>query len=85
MPFQVDFDERYSAADCEGAIGIVYDAAFKAEVGLCGPFAWDHPAFTCGDADGELGANRTEYCDRAVAAASNQDNPEGLFAVYSKL
>ena len=40
--------------DYERAINIVHDAALKAGVKLCGPFAWrNRPDFTCFQAGGE--------------------------------
>ena len=39
---------RQGTPDYERAINIVHDAAIKAKVRLCGPFAWrDRPDFTC--------------------------------------
>jgi 2-keto-3-deoxy-L-rhamnonate aldolase RhmA len=39
---------RQGSPDYERAINIVHDAAIKAKVRLCGPFAWrDRPDFTC--------------------------------------
>ena len=41
--------------DYERAINIVHDAAIKAGVKLCGPFAWrDRPDFTCFQAGNEM-------------------------------
>src|SRR3979411_1304826 len=43
--------------DYERAINIVHDAAIKAGVRLCGPFAWkDRPDFTCFQAQSETAA-----------------------------
>jgi 2-keto-3-deoxy-L-rhamnonate aldolase RhmA len=43
--------------DYERAINIVHDAAIKAGVKLCGPFAWkDRPDFTCFQAGSEVAA-----------------------------
>ena len=45
---------RQGEPDYERAINIVHDAAIKAGVRLCGPFAWrDRPDFTCFQAQGE--------------------------------
>src|SRR3954464_3589894 len=43
--------------DYERAINIVHNAAFRAGVRLCGPFAWrDRPDFTCFQAGSETAA-----------------------------
>jgi 2-keto-3-deoxy-L-rhamnonate aldolase RhmA len=48
---------RQGTADYERAINIVHDAAIKAGVRLCGPFAWrDRPDFTCFQAGSETAA-----------------------------
>ena len=48
---------RQGAPDYERAINIVHDAAIKAGVRLCGPFAWrDRPDFTCFQAGSETAA-----------------------------
>ena len=42
---------------CEREINIVHDAAIKAGIRLCGPYAWrDRPDFTCFQAGREPGA-----------------------------
>ena len=70
------------APDYERLINIVHDAAVKAGVRLCGPFAWkDRPDFTCFQA-----ANEGAAIARGVAAelgtlANTQAKPEvGPFA-----
>jgi 2-keto-3-deoxy-L-rhamnonate aldolase RhmA len=46
---------RQGDPDYERAINIVHDAAIKAGVRLCGPFAWrDRPDFTCFQAGNEM-------------------------------
>lgn len=46
---------RQGQPDYERAINIVHDAAIKAGVKLCGPFAWrDRPDFTCFQAQNEI-------------------------------
>ena len=48
---------RQGQPDYERAINIVHDAAIKAGVRLCGPFAWrDRPDFTCFQAGSETAA-----------------------------
>jgi 2-keto-3-deoxy-L-rhamnonate aldolase RhmA len=48
---------RQGTPDYERAINIVHDAAIKAGVRLCGPFAWrDRPDFTCFQAGSETAA-----------------------------
>ena len=73
---------RQGTPDYERAINIVHDAAIKAGVRLCGPFAWrDRPDFTCFQA-----ASETAAIARGVAAelgnlANTQGQPEvGPFA-----
>ena len=72
--------------DYERAINIVHDAAIKAGVRLCGPFAWrDRPDFTCFQAGSETAA-----IERGVAAelgplANTQARPQvGPFAASTK-
>jgi 2-keto-3-deoxy-L-rhamnonate aldolase RhmA len=44
---------RQGSPDYERAINIVHDAAIKAKVRLCGPFAWrDRPDYASGGRDG---------------------------------
>ena len=63
--------------DYERVINIVHDAAIKAKVGLCGPFAWrDRPDFNCFQAGSE-----TANISRGAAAelgdlANTQPVPE---------
>ena len=73
---------RQGTPDYERAINIVHDAAIKAGVRLCGPFAWrDRPDFTCFQ-----NASETAAIARGVAAelgtlANTQGKPEvGPFA-----
>ena len=48
---------RQGEPDYERAINIVHDAAIKADVRLCGPFAWrERPDFTCFQAGSETAA-----------------------------
>ena len=48
---------RQGTPDYERAINIVHDAAIKAGMRLCGPFAWrDRPDFTCFQAGSETAA-----------------------------
>jgi 2-keto-3-deoxy-L-rhamnonate aldolase RhmA len=48
---------RQGTPDYERAINIVHDAAIKAGIRLCGPFAWrDRPDFTCFQAGSETAA-----------------------------
>jgi len=48
---------RQGTPDYERAINIVHDAAIKANIRLCGPFAWrDRPDFTCFQAGSETAA-----------------------------
>jgi 2-keto-3-deoxy-L-rhamnonate aldolase RhmA len=77
---------RQGTPDYERAINIVHDAAIKAKVRLCGPFAWrDRPDFTCFQ-----GASETAAIARGVAAelgplANTQPRPEvGPFATPPK-
>jgi 2-keto-3-deoxy-L-rhamnonate aldolase RhmA len=74
---------RQGTPDYERAINIVHDAAIKANVRLCGPFAWrDRPDFTCFQ-----NASETANISRGAAAelgnlANTQGKPEaGPFAV----
>ncbi len=55
---------RQGSPDYERAINIVHDAAIKANVRLCGPFAWrDRPDFSCFQ-----GGSETAAIARGVAA-----------------
>jgi 2-keto-3-deoxy-L-rhamnonate aldolase RhmA len=68
---------RQGTPDYERAINIVHDAALKAGVKLCGPFAWrDRPDFSCFQAGSE-----TALIARGAAAelgplANTQGKPE---------
>ncbi len=69
---------RQGQPDYERAINIVHDAAIKAGVKLCGPFAWrDRPDFTCFQAGSETAA-----ISRGVAAElGNLGNTQGQVEV----
>jgi 2-keto-3-deoxy-L-rhamnonate aldolase RhmA len=68
--------------DYERAINIVHDAAIKAGVRLCGPFAWrDRPDFTCFQAGSELAAIAKGVSDELGPLKNTQGKPEvGPFA-----
>ena len=72
--------------DYERAINIVHDAAVKAGVRLCGPFAWrDRPDFTCFQAGSETVAIARGAAAELGALANTQAKPEGgPFAVPPK-
>ena len=62
---------RQGTPDYERAINIVHDAAIKAGVRLCGPFAWrDRPDFTCFQAGSETAA-----IARGVGRGARGDHP----------
>ena len=69
---------RQGTPDYERAINIVHDAAIKAGIRLCGPFAWrDRPDFTCFQAGSETAA-----IARGVAAElGNLANTQGQVEV----
>ena len=69
---------RQGSPDYERAINIVHDAAIKANIRLCGPFAWrDRPDFTCFQAGSETAA-----IARGVAAElGNLANTQGQVEV----
>jgi 2-keto-3-deoxy-L-rhamnonate aldolase RhmA len=73
---------RQGSADYERAINIVHDAAIKAGVRLCGPFAWrDRPDFTCFQAGSETAAIAAGVRAELGALANTQPIPEvGPFA-----
>jgi hypothetical protein len=55
----------------------VHDAAIKAGVRLCGPFAWvDRPDFTCFQAGSETGAIARGVKDELGPLANTQEVPE---------
>jgi 2-keto-3-deoxy-L-rhamnonate aldolase RhmA len=77
---------RQGSPDYERAINIVHDAAIKAKVRLCGPFAWrDRPDFTCFQAGSETAAIARGVKDELGALANTQPKPTvGPFAVKPK-
>src|SRR5688500_5471641 len=74
---------RQGSADYERAINIVHDAAIKANVRLCGPFAWrDRPDFTCFQAGSETAAIARGVAAELGNLANTQGQVEvGPFAV----
>ncbi len=74
---------RQGTPDYERAINIVHDAAIKAGVRLCGPFAWrDRPDFTCFQAGSETAAIARGAAAELGSLANTQGQPEvGPFAV----
>ena len=74
---------RQGTPDYERAINIVHDAAIKAGVRLCGPFAWrDRPDFTCFQAGSETAAIARGAAAELGNLANTQGKPEvGPFAV----
>lgn len=73
---------RQGSPDYERAINIVHDAAVKANVRLCGPFAWrDRPDFSCFQAGSELSAIGRGAAAELGSLANTQGKPEvGPFA-----
>lgn len=73
---------RQGTPDYERAINIVHDAAIKAGVKLCGPFAWrDRPDFTCFQAGSETAAIARGAAAELGTLANTQGQPEvGPFA-----
>ena len=73
---------RQGTPDYERAINIVHDAAIKAGVKLCGPFAWrDRPDFTCFQAGSETAAIARGVAAELGNLANTQAQPEvGPFA-----
>jgi 2-keto-3-deoxy-L-rhamnonate aldolase RhmA len=68
---------RQGSPDYERAINIVHDAAIKADVRLCGPFAWrDRPDFTCFQAGSETAAIARGVAAELGALANTQAKPE---------
>src|SRR5881628_3179877 len=68
---------RQSSPDYERAINIVHDAAIKAGVRLCGPYAWvDRPDFTCFQAGSETGAIAKGVAAELGKLANTQGQPE---------
>jgi len=74
---------RQGTPDYERAINIVHDAAIKAHVRLCGPFAWrDRPDFTCFQAGSETAAIARGVAAELGPLANTQGKPEvGPFAL----
>jgi 2-keto-3-deoxy-L-rhamnonate aldolase RhmA len=77
---------RQGTPDYERAINIVHDAAIKAGVRLCGPFAWrDRPDFTCFQAGSETAAIARGAAAELGPLANTQAKPEvGPFAELPK-
>ena len=73
---------RQGSPDYERAINIVHDAAIKAGIRLCGPFAWrDRPDFTCFQAGSETAAIARGVAAELGNLANTQGQPEvGPFA-----
>jgi len=68
---------RQGSPDYERAINIVHDAAIKANVRLCGPFAWlNRPDFTCFQAGSELAAIARGVAGELGPLANTQGKPE---------
>ncbi len=68
---------RQGQPDYERAINIVHDAAIKADVRLCGPFAWrDRPDFTCFQAGSEAAAIARGVAAELGPLAHTQGKPE---------
>ena len=68
---------RQGTPDYERAINIVHDAALKAGVKLCGPFAWrDRPDFTCFQAGSETAAIARGVAAELGNLANTQGQPE---------
>jgi 2-keto-3-deoxy-L-rhamnonate aldolase RhmA len=76
---------RQGTPDYERAINIVHDAAIKAGVRLCGPFAWrDRPDFTCFQAGSETAAIARGAAAELGSLANTQGKPEvGPFAEHA--
>ena len=77
---------RQGTPDYERAINMVHDAAIKAGVRLCGPFAWrDRPDFTCFQAGSETAAIARGVAAELGPLAHTQARPQvGPFAVSTK-
>jgi 2-keto-3-deoxy-L-rhamnonate aldolase RhmA len=77
---------RQGTPDYERAINIVHDAAIKARIRLCGPFAWrDRPDFTCFQAGSEVAAIVRGVATELGPLANTQGKPEvGPFATQPK-
>jgi 2-keto-3-deoxy-L-rhamnonate aldolase RhmA len=68
--------------DYERLVNVVHDAAIKANIRLCGPFAWrDRPDFTCFQAGSETAAIARGVAAELGPLANTQPVPEvGPFA-----
>jgi len=77
---------RQGTPDYERAINIVHDAAIKANIRLCGPFAWrDRPDFTCFQAGSETAAIARGVAAELGPLANTQGKVEaGPFATPAK-
>ncbi|MGE0450606.1 MAG: HpcH/HpaI aldolase/citrate lyase family protein [Vicinamibacterales bacterium] len=77
---------RQGSPDYERAINIVHDAAVKAGVRLCGPFAWrDRPDFSCFQNGSEIAAITRGVAAELGPLADTQPVPEvGPFADQRK-
>jgi 2-keto-3-deoxy-L-rhamnonate aldolase RhmA len=77
---------RQGTPDYERAINIVHDAAIKANIRLCGPFAWrDRPDFTCFQAGSETAAIARGAAAELGPLANTQGKVEvGPFATPAK-
>lgn len=68
---------RQGTPDYERAINIVHDAAIKAGVRLCGPFAWrDRPDFSCFQNGSETAAIARGVAAELGPLANTQPTPE---------
>ncbi len=68
---------RQGTPDYERAINIVHDAAIKAHIRLCGPYAWrDRPDFTCFQAGSETAAIARGAAAELGPLANTQPKPE---------
>src|SRR5204863_6372821 len=77
---------KQGTPDYERLINIVHDAALKAGVRLCGPFAWrDRPDFTCFQAGSETAAIARGVAAELGPLANTQPKPEvGPYAAATK-
>ena len=77
---------RQGTPDYERAINIVHDAAIKANIRLCGPFAWrDRPDFSCFQAGSETAAIARGVAAELGPLANTQGKVEaGPFATPAK-
>jgi 2-keto-3-deoxy-L-rhamnonate aldolase RhmA len=77
---------RQGTPDYERAINIVHDAAIKANIRLCGPFAWrDRPDFSCFQAGSETAAIARGVASELGPLANTQGKVEvGPFVTAAK-